>query len=319
MALLSVNLLLCFGFYMLPATMPAYVKQIGGTNFEASLVIGMFSIMSLVSRVISGTVVDAVGEKKITLTGIVIIVATTLSFIWMPVDGILLLRSLQGVGWGLSSAAIATAVYKVVPETRRGEGGWLLFIDRHHLAVADSSGRHFVDEFVLLLTVAQRFSLADLCRSAVAWKGAAVVVAGRDAAPRPSPNYAAQCFREGSDSTQDILVFLAAYLFDRAGGGAASLRIEPPSIAPVTANKRSGQVGLLSSAQCEGRWCPPNTAVIGSMPCRLTDEQAIIPPSLRRASSTSLIWRWLYQTGAAPLLTKESLTWRSMWRKKRRS
>lgn len=121
-ALLSVNLLLCFGFYMLPATLPAYVKQIGGTNFEASLVIGMFSIMSLLSRVISGTVVDAVGEKKVILAGIVIIAVTTLSFILMPVDGILLLRSLQGVGWGMATAAIATAVYKVVPEKRRGEG-----------------------------------------------------------------------------------------------------------------------------------------------------------------------------------------------------
>jgi len=121
-ALLSVNLLLCFGFYMLPATLPAYVKQIGGTNFEASLVIGMFSIMSLASRVISGTVVDAVGEKIVILSGVVIIAVTTLSLIWMPVGGILLLRSLQGVGWGLSTAAIATAVYKVVPEKRRGEG-----------------------------------------------------------------------------------------------------------------------------------------------------------------------------------------------------
>ena len=122
MALLSVNLLLCFGFYMLPATLPAYVKQIGGTNFEASLVIGMFSIVSLASRVVSGTVVDAAGEKKVILSGVMIIAVTTLSFIWMPVGGILLLRSLQGIGWGLSTAAIATAVYKVVPERRRGEG-----------------------------------------------------------------------------------------------------------------------------------------------------------------------------------------------------
>lgn len=122
LALLAVNLLLCFGFYMLPATLPAYVKQLGRTNFEASLVIGMFSIMSLGSRVISGTVVDALGERKVILAGIMTIVLTTLSFIWLPVDGILLLRSLQGIGWGMSTAAIATAVYKVVPEKRRGEG-----------------------------------------------------------------------------------------------------------------------------------------------------------------------------------------------------
>jgi MFS family permease len=120
--LLVVSWLVCFGFYMLPATLPAHVMQIGGTPFQASLVIGLFSVTSLVSRVVSGTVIDAFGEKPIILAGIVIIAVTTLSFIWMPVTGILLLRSLQGIGWGLCTAAIATAVYKDVPEKRRAEG-----------------------------------------------------------------------------------------------------------------------------------------------------------------------------------------------------
>jgi MFS family permease len=78
--------------------------------------------MSLCSRVISGTIVDAAGERKVILSGIVVIVATTLAFVWAPVDAILVLRSLQGIGWGLATAAIATAVYKIVPESRRGEG-----------------------------------------------------------------------------------------------------------------------------------------------------------------------------------------------------
>jgi MFS family permease len=121
-ALLAVNVLLCFGFYMLPSTLPAYVKQLGGSNFEASLVIGLFSVMSLGSRVISGTIVDAAGERRVILAGIGVIVATTVAFVWAPIDAILLLRSVQGVGWGLATAAIATAVYKIVPESRRGEG-----------------------------------------------------------------------------------------------------------------------------------------------------------------------------------------------------
>jgi MFS family permease len=120
--LLAVSWLVCFGFYMLPATLPAYVIQIGGTPFQASLVIGLFLVTSLVSRVMSGTVIDAVGERPITLAGIVIIAATTIAFIWMPVTGILLLRSLQGIGWGLCTAAIAIAVYNEVPQERRAEG-----------------------------------------------------------------------------------------------------------------------------------------------------------------------------------------------------
>ncbi len=121
-ALVVVSFLLCFGFYMLPATLPAYVTELGGSPLEASLVIGMFSATSLLARVATGTVVDAVGEKAVIVAGILTIVVTTLCFIWLPVAGILLLRSLQGIGWGLATAAIATAVYQVVPDARRAEG-----------------------------------------------------------------------------------------------------------------------------------------------------------------------------------------------------
>jgi len=122
LSLLLVNVLLCFGFYMLPPTLPAYVKQIGGSNFQASLVIGMFSSMSLVSRVISGSIVDAKGEKVIMIIGIVIVAICSIAYMWLPVNGILFFRFLQGAGWGMATAAIATAVYKIVPDKRRGEG-----------------------------------------------------------------------------------------------------------------------------------------------------------------------------------------------------
>jgi MFS family permease len=121
-SLLIVNLLLCFGFYMLPPTLPAYVKQIGGSNLQASLVFGVFSAMSLVARIIAGNIVEAKGEKKIIMTGIAIVTVCTGAFFLLPVNGILFLRSLQGIGWGMATAAIATAVYKTVPEQRRGEG-----------------------------------------------------------------------------------------------------------------------------------------------------------------------------------------------------
>ena len=121
-SLLLINFLLCFGFYMLPPTLPAYVKQIGGSNFQASLVFGMFSSTSLVSRIIAGSIVESKGEKVIMFIGMSIVILCSVAFIWMPVNGILLLRSLQGIGWGIATTAIATAVYKIVPDEKRGEG-----------------------------------------------------------------------------------------------------------------------------------------------------------------------------------------------------
>lgn len=122
LGLISSNLLLCLGIYMLPATLPAYVAGIGGTAFQTSLVIGAFSILSMATRMASGLIFEVTGEKKIIWIGMVSIAATTCLMIWMPVNGILLMRGIQGIGWGLATAAIATVVYKTVPESHRGEG-----------------------------------------------------------------------------------------------------------------------------------------------------------------------------------------------------
>lgn len=107
---------------MLPATLPAYVAGMGGTAFQTGLVIGAFSILSMVTRVASGLIFDVAGERKIIWIGIVTIATSTFLMIWMPVNGILFMRGIQGVGWGLATAAIATVVYKIVPESQRGEG-----------------------------------------------------------------------------------------------------------------------------------------------------------------------------------------------------
>ncbi|MCM2340406.1 MFS transporter [Rhodoferax sp.] len=122
LGLISSNLLLCLGIYMLPATLPAYVAGIGGSAFQTSLVIGAFSILSMATRMASGVIFDVTGEKSIIWIGIASIAATTFLMIWMPVNGILLMRGIQGVGWGLATSAIATVVYKIVPESQRGEG-----------------------------------------------------------------------------------------------------------------------------------------------------------------------------------------------------
>jgi MFS family permease len=82
----------------------------------------MFSAMSLVARIIAGSIVEAKGEKTIIIIGIGIVALCSVAFFLLPVNGILLLRSLQGIGWGMATAAIATAVYKTVPEQKRGEG-----------------------------------------------------------------------------------------------------------------------------------------------------------------------------------------------------
>lgn len=116
------NLFIYLGFYMLVPTLPAYTKLCGGSNFEASLVVSTFSITSLLIRLISGSIMDKLEIKPLLLIGGIILNITTLSYIWLPVDGIIIVRIVQGIGWGLASTGTAAIFSDIVPKEKRGEG-----------------------------------------------------------------------------------------------------------------------------------------------------------------------------------------------------
>jgi Arabinose efflux permease len=120
--LLLANLCLCFGFYVMPPILPAYVLRSGGSALEASLVVGLFSIFALVFRVLGGGAADSRGPKRIALAGTLVVLASTLSFPFLSVGGLLVARIVEGIGWGLGTAALATAISAAVAPSRRGEG-----------------------------------------------------------------------------------------------------------------------------------------------------------------------------------------------------
>lgn len=114
------------GFYMLVPTLPAYAKQTGGSNLEASLeaslVVSLFSITSLIFRLLMGTMLDNIDIKPLLIIGSIILGVTTLSYIWLPLTAIILVRIIQGIGWGIASTAVAAIFTNIVPESKRGEG-----------------------------------------------------------------------------------------------------------------------------------------------------------------------------------------------------
>lgn len=120
--LLAANLLVYLGFYMLVPTLPTYTQEIGGSTLQASLVISVFSVSALIFRFVTGNAVDAFGKKLICLAGIIIMALSTLSYLWVSVTGIILIRLVQGIGWGMFSTSLATAIADIVPLRRRGEG-----------------------------------------------------------------------------------------------------------------------------------------------------------------------------------------------------
>ena len=120
--ILLINLFAYLGFYLLVPTLPAYAKQIGGSSLEASLVVSGFSLTSLIFRFFAGDLCTIIGKKLLIALGLAILAFSTLFYMFMPIQGIIAFRFVQGMGWGISSTTIATVVSEIVPTERRGEG-----------------------------------------------------------------------------------------------------------------------------------------------------------------------------------------------------
>lgn len=116
------NLFIYLGFYMLTPTLPAYAKLCGGSTLESSLVVSTFSITSLLIRLFTGSIMDKFEVKPLLFIGALILAASTLSYIWLPIDAIIIMRIVQGIGWGLASTGAASIFSSIIPEERRGEG-----------------------------------------------------------------------------------------------------------------------------------------------------------------------------------------------------
>jgi MFS family permease len=117
------NLLLFFSFQMLIPTIPTHLSQLGGDNVQVGLVIGIFTISSLLTRPFAGRALDLLGRKHVLLVGLVICAFTIAGYSYIAaVTLILAARFVHGIGWGLSTTSLGTVISDIIPPERRGEG-----------------------------------------------------------------------------------------------------------------------------------------------------------------------------------------------------
>ena len=119
-----VNFIVFICYYGLTVIMAGYsMNTIGMSSGLAGIVVGVFIVAGLVSRIISGSIIDDVGYKKSLFIGLAIyFIATLMYFIADGFVMMLITRILHGAGWGIATTATATLVSYLVPEDRRGEG-----------------------------------------------------------------------------------------------------------------------------------------------------------------------------------------------------
>lgn len=121
-----INLAVFMGFNMTNTGMPVFIDLLGATPFQVGLVTTLSTGAALATRPFTGWMVDHMGRKGILIAGIVVTAVSVALFLVFPfISAILILRFIQGLGWGLSSTATSTIVADVLPRPRFAEGmGW---------------------------------------------------------------------------------------------------------------------------------------------------------------------------------------------------
>lgn len=120
----TLNFLLYTVFYLFMVIIVSYVMNtLGGSSTSAGLVFGMFVAGLLLSRIISGAMIERTGDKRMLYAGLIVFIITTvLYFGAKSIGSLMIVRFLNGIGMGIASTATGTIIAKIIPAERRGEG-----------------------------------------------------------------------------------------------------------------------------------------------------------------------------------------------------
>lgn len=117
------NFFIFLGFQMTLPTLPLFVKELDGSDQMIGLIVGIFTFSALLLRPMAGHMLETKGRKFVYLLGLSIFVISVGSYafiasIWL----LIIMRVVQGVGWGYSTTATGTIATDLIPPKRRGEG-----------------------------------------------------------------------------------------------------------------------------------------------------------------------------------------------------
>lgn len=121
--IILVNFFIFTAFQMTLPTLPLYVQEIGASDRWVGVVVGIFTFSALLIRPKAGSLLDTKGRAPVFLTGLVIFVISMFSLAAsFTITILLLVRVMQGLGWGMSNTSTGTIASDLVPRERRGEG-----------------------------------------------------------------------------------------------------------------------------------------------------------------------------------------------------
>ncbi|MDO9534821.1 MAG: MFS transporter [Bacillota bacterium] len=152
------SMFIFLAFHMYLPTLPVYMEKIGGMSELAGWPIAGLTLGAVLIRPLAGWALDTYGRKAILFGGILLFLLPSIIYIWMvPAMILVVLRIVQGLGWGIGNTASNTVASDIVPRKRLGEGmGFFTITLTLPLAISPAVGLWLIEEhsFSLMFAIA---------------------------------------------------------------------------------------------------------------------------------------------------------------------
>ncbi len=131
--LLAANFVIALGYGLIAPALPNFARSFDVSVAAATVIVSAFAMMRLVFAPASGKLVSLLGERRIYLTGLLIVAASTLACAFaQDYWQLLVFRGLGGVGSTMFSVSALALLIRLAPADLRGRvsgffsGGFLL-------------------------------------------------------------------------------------------------------------------------------------------------------------------------------------------------
>ena len=118
------NFLMYITYYAILSALPIYlVSDLHASKIQVGVVVGAYTIASVLVRPFSGFALDKFGRRTIFLSALIIYSLLFAGYlVAITITSIILLRFAQGLTWGFTTVSGSTIAIDNIPASRRGEG-----------------------------------------------------------------------------------------------------------------------------------------------------------------------------------------------------
>jgi MFS family permease len=118
------NFLMYITYYAILSSLPIYlVNDLHASKMQVGIIVGAYTIASVLVRPFSGFALDRFGRRTIFLSALIIYSLLFAGYlVALTIASIIILRFAQGLTWAFTTVSGSTIAVDIVPASKRGEG-----------------------------------------------------------------------------------------------------------------------------------------------------------------------------------------------------